>query len=34
MTKIKHLLRKACARTKEALIEAMALTAVSDEDVR
>ena len=36
LSKIKHLLRKTCARTKEALIEAMgeALAAVSAEDVR
>jgi transposase len=35
-SKVKHLLRKAGARTKEALIEAMALAlgAVSSEDVR
>ena len=36
LSKIKHLLRKTCARTKEALIEAMgrALASVSAEDVR
>ena len=37
LSKVKHLLRKkTCARTKEALIEAMgrALAAVSTEDVR
>jgi transposase len=36
LSKIKHLLRKIAARTKEALIEAMgrALTAVSAQDVR
>ena len=36
LSKIKHLLRKLAARTKEALIEAMgrALAAVSTEDVR
>jgi hypothetical protein len=34
--KVKHILRKICARTKEALIEAMgrALTAVSVQDAR
>jgi len=37
LSKIKHILRKACARTKEALIEAIAgaaLASVSIEDVR
>jgi transposase len=36
LSKIKHPLRKTCARTKEALIEALgrALAAVSAEDVR
>jgi transposase len=36
LSKIKHLLRKSCARTKEALIEAIAraLAAVSAQDVR
>jgi transposase len=36
LSKVKHILRKTCARTKEALIEAMgrALAAVSIEDVR
>jgi transposase len=36
LSKIKHFLRKTCARTKEALIEAMgrALAAVSAEDAR
>jgi transposase len=36
LSKIKHILRKIAARTKEALIEAMgrALAAVSSEDVR
>ena len=36
LSKVKHILRKIGARTKEALIEAMgrALAAVSDKDVR
>ena len=36
LSKVKHILRKIAARTKEALIEAMglALGAVSSEDVR